>query len=296
MIVHRRVIALDVGGTSVKSAVVAPEGRIVGERAVTPVDSAGETESILGIFTHIVESHLNQVKPQHLDGVALGFPGPFDYEAGICLVEGVEKYGSIYGVNLRELLRKRLNLKGLPVLFRNDAEAAIVGEACYGAGRPFRRLIGVTLGTGCGSAFIVDRQPVTSGEGVPPNGWLYPVPFHGIRADDWFSRRGLEGRLRAAGERIDGVKEAASAARAGYAQARQVFEAFGTELGTFLQPFVTAFRADAVIVLGQIAGAMDLFGPAMRRKLSAPVLTGDLGADAALFGAADLIFKQSQET
>jgi glucokinase len=125
---------------------------------------------------------------------------------------------------------------------------------------------------------------------VPPNGWLYPVLFRGIRADDCFSRRGLEARLRAAGVAVSDVKRAASAARAGDATARQVFEAFGADLGTFLDSFAVAFAAEAVLVLGQIAGAIDLFGPPLRQALARPAQPGKLGADAALLGAADLLF------
>ena len=285
-----RVIALDVGGTSVKSALVAPGGHVIGKPAITPIDSAGEAEGILGTFARIISTHFGQApQTSNVIGVALGFPGPFDYAAGICLIEGVEKYGAIYGVNMREALSARLNLGDLPILFRNDAEAAVVGEARYGAGREYRRLIGVTLGTGCGSAFLVDGIPVISGPGVPPNGWLYPVPFRGLRADDVFSSRGLEVRLRSIGAAERSVKDAAVAARAGDAASRQVFQAFGADLGSFLNSHAVAFAADAVLILGQIAGAIDLFGPPLRQALSVPMLPGERGSDAALLGAADLL-------
>src|SRR4029453_9406903 len=91
----------------------------------------------------------------NVSGVVLGFPGPFDYATGICRIEGVQKYGAIYGVAMRDALRARLDLSDLPILFRNDAEAAVVGEARYGVGRENRRLIGVTWGAGWGSAFLV---------------------------------------------------------------------------------------------------------------------------------------------
>ena len=284
-----RVIALDVGGTSVKSALVAPGGHVIGEPAITPIDSAGGAEGILGTFVRIISTHLGQAQTSNVIGVALGFPGPFDYAAGICLIEGVEKYAAIYRVNMRDALRTRLNLGNLPILFRNDAEAAVVGEARYGAGREYRRLIGVTLGTGCGSAFLVDGLPVTSGPGVPPNGWLYPMLFHGLRADDVFSRRGLEARLRAAGVTERNIKAVAAAARAGDVDTRQVFEAFGADLGSFLNSRVVAFVAEAVLVLGQIAGAFDLFGPSLCQALSIPALPGERGPDAALLGAAELL-------
>lgn len=290
-----RVIALDVGGTSVKSALVAPGGQVIGEPAMTPIDSSGEAASILETFAQIVDTHWARAQISNVIGVALGFPGPFDYAAGICLIEGVEKYGAIYGVDMRAALSDRLDLGDLPILFRNDAEAAVVGEARYGAGRDYRRLIGVTLGTGCGSAFLVDGVPVTSGPGVPSNGWLYPMLFHGLRADDLFSRRGLEARLQEAGVTEVNVKNAAAATRAGDVAARQVFEAFGTDLGTFLNSHAVAFAADAVLVLGRIAGAMDLFGPNLHRALSVPALPGERGSDAALLGAADLLFFHSPE-
>ena len=290
-----RVIALDVGGTSVKSALVAPGGHVIREPSITPIDSSGEVDSILITFAQIISTHLRESQMSNLLGVALGFPGPFNYTAGICLIEGVEKYGAIYGVNMRDALRTRLDLGDLPILFRNDAEAAVVGEARYGAGRDYRRLIGVTLGTGCGSAFLVDGIPVTSGPGVPPNGWLYPVLFRGLRADDIFSRRGLEARLQSASITERNVKDAAAAARAGDISARQVFEAFGADLGTFLNPFAVAFAAEAVLVLGRIAGALDLFGAPLRQALFVPVLPGELGPDAALLGAADLLLFHSPE-
>jgi glucokinase len=290
-----RVIALDVGGTSVKSALVAPGGHVIGEPSITLIDSSSEADSILSTFAQIIHSHLGESHTSDLLGVAFGFPGPFDYAAGICLIEGVEKYGAIYGVNMRDALRARLELGDLPILFRNDAEAAVVGEARYGVGRGYRRLIGVTLGTGCGSAFVVDGVPVISGPGVPPNGWLYPMLFRGLRADDLFSRRGLEARLRSANVTARNIKAVAAAARARDPTARQVFEVFGADLGTFLNSFAVAFAAEAVLVLGRIAGAMDLFGPPLRQALSVPALPGQRGPDAALLGAADLLFFDSLE-
>jgi predicted NBD/HSP70 family sugar kinase len=290
-----RVIALDVGGTSVKSALVAAGGQVIGKPSITSIDSSSEAENILKTFSQIISTHLEESHTSDLLGVVLGFPGPFDYAAGICLIEGVEKYGAIYGLDMGEALRARLHLGDLPILFRNDAEAAVVGEARYGAGRDYRRLIGVTLGTGCGSAFLVDGMPVTSGLGVPPNGWLYPLLFRGLRADDVFSSRGLESRLQAAGVTERNAKDAAGAARVGDIGARQVFGAFGADLGSFLDSHAVTFGAEAVLVLGRIAGAMDLFGPLLRQTLSVPALSGERGPDAALLGAADLLFFHSPE-
>jgi glucokinase len=279
----RCVVALDVGGSSVKSGIVDESGRVADTRT-TPIDSGRDAETILGTITAIIQAHLGE----RCIGVAFGFPGPFEYEAGISRITGVAKYEAIYGMNLRGALEARL--PGLPVRFRNDAEAAIVGEAKYGAGKPYRRVIGVTLGTGFGSAFLINGVPVTSGEGVPPNGWLYPFPVRGGMADDWFSTRGLLRMLSEAGVQADSIASAAEAARGGDKRSREVFAMFGDKVGTFLRPFMQNFHANGLLALGGIARAFDLFGEHLRRQLPAPVVTGQLGGDAALLGAADLFF------
>jgi glucokinase len=284
---NARVLALDVGGTSVKSAMIAPGGAVIGAVADTPMDSAGSASTIVATLARAISGHLESGQPA---GVALGFPGPFDYAEGISRITGVEKFEALYGLDVRQALRERLGRPELPILFRNDAEAALVGEGRYGAGRQLGRLLGVTLGTGFGSAFVADGRAVTAGPGVPANGWLYPVLFRGQRADDCFSRRGLLARLRAAGTSWPDVKPAAAAARAGDESSRRVFEALGTDLGEFLKPFASAFGAEGVLVAGRIAGALDLFGPFVQRALPVPVLAAERGPEAPLLGAAELFF------
>jgi glucokinase len=287
---EQQVIALDIGGSSIKSAVVSSLGRLAGPVATTPIDSRADAEIIFATFAAAIRQHLPEMTSTRFLGVAIGCPGPFDYQAGVSYIRGVAKYESIYGSNVAICVRAQLAMPTLPIVFRNDAEAAIVGEARHGAGRAYRRLIGVTLGTGIGSAFVVDGVRVTDGPGVTRDGWLYHVPYHSVQADDIFSTRGLLARLRAIDSRHDSVLAFAEAAREGKAQLRQGFSGFGDNLGEFLHPFVLAFDAEAVLVLGGIAGAFDLFGASLARRLPSPVLTGQLGIRAPLLGAADLLF------
>jgi glucokinase len=285
------VIALDVGGTSVKSALLEGAGRVRGDLVVSPIDSRAEAQTIWLTLSEIVRGHVAQIDVAKLAGVGVGFPGPFDYEAGISYIRGVQKYEAIFGLNVRDALRARLATGDIPLLFRNDAEAAIVGEARYGTGRPYRRLIGVTLGTGLGSAFMADGARVTRGPGIPEGeGWLFPVLFAGERADDVFSARGLTARLKRAGFTAGSVKAAAETARGGDVATRDVFERFGAELGAFLGPFARGFRAQAILALGGIANAFDLFGPGMQAALPVPVRSGELGAKAGLVGVGDLFY------
>jgi len=282
-------IALDVGGTSIKSGVVALTTAVVESQTQTPIDSGASAESILATFAGIVDRHARERSGSAPDGIALAFPGPFEYDTGVCRIEGVAKYESLYGINVGDELRRRLDWGDRPIRFRNDAEAAILGECLDGAGDGYGRVIGITLGTGFGSAFVVDGVVQTSGPGVPASGWLYPFPAGGVRADDYFSLRGLVGQLRAAGDVPIDPETAAEATRRDAGAGGEVFVIYGAALGRFLAPFVAGFGAEAVIVLGGIAGAFDLFGPSLRAELSIPALPGSLGADAALLGAARLL-------
>ena len=282
-------ITLDVGGSSVKSGIVTPDGQIIGDTQTTPIDSRASAEAILSEFAAILNKHINQHGTDNLAGIALGFPGPFDYEAGISGITGQEKYEALYGVNVKEGLASRLNLGSRPLRFRNDAEAAIMGECRYGAGKDYPRIIGVTLGTGLGSAFVANGIPQISGDNVPANGWLYAELWRSQRADDIFSIRGLQARLGS-----DDLKQSADSARHGDETVRRVFQQFGSDLGDFLLRYAQSFQADVVLALGGIAGAFDLFGSPLETALGIPVRPGTRGADAALLGAADLIFSASE--
>jgi glucokinase len=278
------VLALDVGGSSVKSALVAGGQHIVGEVRVDQVQSGASAERILNQFSEIISSQLANVRD--VNRIAFAFPGPFDYEQGISFLRNQGKYEALYGVHVAAKLKEILNAPTFEMRFRNDAEAAILGEALHGSGLGSSRLIGLTLGTGLGSAFIAEGKIITEGDNLPPHGWLYGLPFGTQRADDVFSTRGLLARLR---ERGIHTADIASALQDPNEQAlAQVFDSFGADLGAFLKPYVLAFRADAVLVTGGIAGAWERFAISLVRALPVPARKGTLGKRAALLGAAAL--------
>ncbi|MEL6308776.1 MAG: ROK family protein [Chloroflexota bacterium] len=279
------IIALDVGGSSVKSGIVDTQGEVSHIRK-TPVNSQGDAETILNTFALVVQSYLTE--DRHIKGIGVGFPSPFDYDNGICLIEGVQKYEAIYGVDIGDELLSRTDLD-VPIRFRNDAEAALVGEAIYGAGKPYDRFIGVTLGTGMGSSFIAGRERVSAGDGVPEGGFLFPVLFRGEQADEWFSTRGLLRRFADDGYVIDNIGDAATFARAGNEGLAKVWHAFGRDMGLFLHSHLQAFQAEALLVSGGIAAAYDLFADGLIAEVSVPVVCGALGEKGALLGAVALI-------
>jgi glucokinase len=285
-------IGMDVGGSSIKSGIVYNDQRLCLDATTTPIHSDGSADHLLDTMTQIIQQHLAQISTgDHFRGVGFGFPNPFDYEHGISELQ--HKFAAIYQHNIGDALRTRLQQPELVIRFRNDAEAAIVGEAQVGSGVGYSRLIGVTLGTGLGSSFVVDGVRVSSGKGVAPDGWLWPVAVGaGKIADDLFSIRGLQAHLRAAsGEEAPAIPAAAERARAGDTALQAAFAAFGTDLGQFLRPYTLEFGAEIVVVLGGIANTFDLFAPACQQQLEVPMQRGKLGGTAGIVGAAMQMFR-----
>jgi glucokinase len=256
--------------------------------SVNPIESKGSATEILDTLARIITSHLQ--KCRDVRGIAFAFPGPFDYEKGICLIQNQQKYDALYGLDISTNLREILDMPDLEFRYRNDAEAAILGEALYGAGMPYSRLIGLTLGTGLGSAFVADGKLITDDANIPYHGWLYSIPIGVQRADDVFSTRGLLARLREHGIHVTDIASAPRNPEKTTCALAEAFESFGSDLGAFLKPFISDFGAEAILVTGGIAEAWDRFAPSLIQSLSVPVLKGTLGRGAALLGAASLYF------
>ncbi|HET6594210.1 MAG TPA: ROK family protein [Anaerolineales bacterium] len=282
------ILALDVGGSSVKSALVEAGPRLVNEVSVDTIQSQGSSAEILNTLAAIVRRHLQNYK--EVRRIAFAFPGPFDYEGGICLIQNQDKYDALYGLNISANLKKILAIPHLEFRYRNDAEAAILGEAFYGAGVPYSRLIGLTLGTGLGSAFVADQRVVTEGANIPHHGWLYSIPFGAPRADDVFSTRGLLARLRGYGVHAADIASALHGPEEDTPAFAEAFSSFGSDLGAFLKPFISDFGAEAILITGGIAEAWDRFAPSLAQSISVALLKGTLGRGAALLGAAALYF------
>lgn len=237
-------------------------------------------------------------------GVAV--PGPFDYARGIALFSGVGKFDALHGVDVRRALLDGLRGHVAELVFLNDAHAFLEGEWRAGAARGHRRCVGLTLGTGVGSAFFVDGRVRRSGAGVPPDGRIDRVVLDGRPLEHSVSRRAILARYADAKADADGevdadadvavgtgmavdVRDICARAAAGEDRAQDVLNTTVTALGGALAPFLTAFGASLLVVGGSIAGSWDVVGPPLRAGLArtpVTVLPGALAADAPLIGAA----------
>jgi glucokinase len=205
------------------------------------------------------------------------------------------KFEGLYGVHIPDALRPGLTAgRSLPMRFINDATAFAIGESWMGEGRGLRKVVVITLGTGFGSAFLDDDVPIVQGAEVPPEGCLWHLPFRDGIADDYFSTRWFtQTYAEQSGHRVPGVKTLMDKAAADPV-AGQLFETFGQNLAECLGPWLLRFGAEVLIVGGNIAHALPLFGPALRAGLQvtrvpARITPSVLWEKAALLGSARLL-------
>ncbi|WP_413600301.1 ROK family protein [Curtobacterium sp. Curtsp57] len=279
---------MDVGGGHVTAALVDPgsAGDVLVERGA-PVDPHAARDELL---EQLAAPGRALAAHQRLAGWSIAMPGPFDAEAGTGTFAGVDKFRSIAGIDLRAALADRLGVAPAAVRFVNDAVAYGIGEWASGAGVGARRMVCITLGTGVGSAFLVDGAEVRSGPTVPEAGEVHRLAIDGHALEETVSSPAIRLADRARSGRERTVEEICAAARAGDREAREVVASAMRALGAVLQPWVERFGADRVVVGGSIARSWDVIEAPLRAGLAldedGDLVRAALGSRAPLVGAA----------
>lgn len=283
------ILAFDVGGTQIKAAAVSG-GTIIGP-SVAHYESRAElaADEIINNFVRIVRDVIAKVKQdnQRISGLGMAFPGPFDYENGISLIQGLGKFDSLYRLPIGKLLEEALRSdaalqeKFAPefrITFENDAALFGLGEAVYGEAQGADRVVCLTIGTGLGSCFLENGCLVKQRTDVPENGWLYEVPYRNGIADDYISKRGIIQLALELGMDLRGrdVHELANSAISDEPGARQLFELFGQRMALILAPALRVFDPDRIILGGQISKSGFLFAHTFQEGLASQGLRTDV--------------------
>lgn len=291
---QKLVLGADIGGSHVTVGIIDLQTNTVLSKTKSRLElnSKGDLESILTIWQKAIEKscELFGSKPNFL---GISMPGPLDYENGISLISGQDKYDALFGLNIKELLAERIQMPVNHLCFINDAVSFLQGEILGGAGKNGKNVIGLTLGTGLGSAKALNGSEVLDAD-------LWKMPFKDAIAEEYLSTRWFVRRYKEITDRIvDNVKELHHLANEGNQDALNIFKEFGNNLGLFLQHFIALEgEVDTVVMGGNIAktahlfrvGVLDVLGEE-KVKLKQAVL----GEDAALIGAAGVWKKETQE-
>lgn len=268
------IIGVDIGGSHISSAAINSDdfSVIKGTYFSGPVNSKASKDIILKKWAEIINHTINVIsKTSDFDsekniGVAFSMPGPFQYQTGIAMFEGNDKYESLYNVCISDELLKYLSTPNINFRFMNDASCFGVGGALKENSNPGNeKVIAITLGTGFGAAFLDNKMPVTQGDNVPHNGCLWDKKFNGDIADNYFSTRWFLNQYEnISGQKLKGVKEITEMENS---LTTKIFTDFAYNLSEFLSPYILDFNADLLVIGGNIAKSHSLFLTQLQKNL-----------------------------
>lgn len=291
------VVALDVGGTGMKCALVRPDGTVAhAERHDT--EAARGPEAVVGTILDVAEGLAEKARADGLAPVACGIavPGVVDEARGIAVWSANVGFRD---VPLRELAETRL---GLPAALGHDVRVGGLAEARLGAGRDARHVLFVAIGTGIAAAHVVDGSATVGAHGAageighilvrpdgPRCGCGRPGCLETVASASAIGRRysGLAGTSATAAE-------VANRAAAGEELAGQVWREAVEALADGLATGQALFDVEAMVIGGGLAqagvGLLDPLRAALRERLTfhrePRLVAAALGDEAGCLGAA----------
>ncbi|PFG39481.1 glucokinase [Georgenia soli] len=287
------VVALDVGGTAVKSLVVDRDGVL--HRASTPTRASDGPEQSFAVVLQAVEAALAAVPPTHTAvGVGLAVPGTVDENRGVCVHS--ENLGWT-DLPVRDLVAART---GLPVGFGHDVRAGGLAEWRLGAGRGAEDLAYLSVGTGIAAALVLGGRPVVAGGYVGEVGHGGttdgdPCACGGRGCPETFASAAAIGRryTRLTGTPVDGARGVLDRTLQGDRTAELVWAEAVDGLGVLVSDIVRVTGASRVVVGGGLVHAGDaLLDPLrehVRRRLTVhrlpEIVPAVLGGTAGAWGS-----------
>lgn len=290
-------LGLDLGGTNIRAAIVAPDGTILTRRRIdTPTLPGGH----LGLPDDLVSALVDCAAPLLAEtgvlGAGLGSGGQFDPAGGV--LRGINTgHPAFVDYPLAARLGERL---GLPVWVDNDVKMAALGELCAGAGQGCRHLICVAVGTGIGGALILDGRLVHGHSGLAGHLGQTPDFTSGTFIEAIAGGMSIGQRAIAAGILPPQKKTSAlfELARAGDSAAQTFIRDAGRQLGRVVAGLIHTFEPEAVL-LGGTVGVQPEMVAAVNDSLAGTLMLNwrhitarpmALGPEAAQIGAAMRVF------
>lgn len=159
----RSVLAVDLGGTQIRAALITPDLAVHERRAVPTRDDEG-VEAVVARICDVAAEVRADARAAGLPapvGVGISAPGPLDPWRGV--VVAPPNLAGWHDVPLGEFVASAL---GLPTFVERDTNVAVLAEWRHGAARGARTVIYVTVSTGIGGGVIIDGRPLIGPDGT----------------------------------------------------------------------------------------------------------------------------------
>lgn len=146
------IIGIDIGGSKINSAVFNDGKVLKSVKISTPKKSRKKfLEKLEKLFNKLI----SDIDKKEILGIGCGVAGALDLERGIVL--NAPNIKILNGFNIKNWMRKKFNCD---VKIDNDARCFTRAEYMFGAGKGYRNIVGITLGTGIGGGIVVDGKMV----------------------------------------------------------------------------------------------------------------------------------------
>ncbi|MFZ6029072.1 MAG: ROK family protein [Chloroflexota bacterium] len=249
--------AVDLGGTTIKIGIL--EGNRILEKREIPAQSSGQLAGRLETIALALEAMAEGDKP--LSGVAFSFPGIVD-PVRRRVISSNNKFQDATRLDLSTWARERLDL---PFLMENDANAALIGECRKGCGRGIANAVLFILGTGVGTAALMDGRLVRGAHfqaGIL--GGHFKTAFNEAACScgspgcleaavgSWAVPRLSAGRFLAYRELLDACRQKDR-------EARELLDGALTQWARGIATLIHAYDPDVVILSGGVMKGHDVF-------------------------------------
>lgn len=300
---QRAIGAVDIGGTKIAAGVVDFNGRLLAHRESPTAAHEGFAAAMDRI--HVMLNDASRSAGVELCGLGIGCTGPVDPRSGA--IGEVEFLPGWKDCNPVRHLAEKLDLQ---VAMENDADAAALAEAEWGAGRNKRSVICVMVGTGIGAGIILEGVLYRGAAGSHPELGHHvidrsgPKCFCGANGCWEVLARGpaMEERMRNRTPADRPPEDSLTAkmicelARAGDAVAKREVEREGHYLGIGVANLVTLFAPEVIVLGGSVMLSADLFMPIIQATVrqncglvdskATAIVPTSLGSGGPLIGAA----------
>lgn len=309
------ILGVDIGGTKVAVGIVDGEGKILAQGR-KPMVASGTAQAGLEAVVSAIDSMLS-AGPE-IGGIGICAPGPLDPKSGIVL--NPPNVPCWRNFSLASEIRARYQV---PVKIDNDANAAALAEARWGAARGFHYVFYATIGTGIGTGIVFDGAIYHGNTGSAAEGGHVSIDYRGPLCN--CGKRGcievlasgpaiaVLARAKAEAEpsRTSALRDLAQgniasitsetvarAFAAGDPMAREILTETTELLTCWLGNIVDLLDPDVIVIGGGVAAILKPFFPVISKTLPSwcvnphageiPLLMAHYGADAGIAGGAAL--------
>lgn len=276
-------IGVDIGGSKINAILFnLKQSDIVWWSAIpTPKNK----KAFFTALKKLIADALEKAPKAAIAGIGLGIAGEIDFQKGILLNSPNLRF--LNKTRPGQVIEKRFNLK---TVIDNDANCFALAEARLGAGRSFKNVVGITLGTGVGGGIVLNGKLYHGVYGSAGEiGWMIldgTRTFEDLASEKFIKRLSRESPINLEAK-----------ARRGDKMALKIYETFGNNLGLGIANIVNVMDPELIILGGGLASAAGLFlpqarktakkhiiSPLSRRKLK--IVLAKLGKNAGAVGAA----------